>query len=154
MNLIFLLSAGEETLSFGVKKFLSCHQVDAAIIIDAGFAYSEGLDRTRCILSGGGPSVSVTDTLSEDMTNWVISEAKDNKIPLQIICEPGGTGTSATAVQIQNNGIPSAVVSIPIFNMHTTSEIVSMADVKATVELLKALSDSVSLQEVVIHDGK
>ena len=95
--------------------------------------------QTKCIRMGYGPSVSVTDTLSPAMTDFVMNTAKTNGLPLQIVCEPGGTGTSATAVQLRDNGIPCAVLSIPISNMHTPSEIVKISDLEATTELLLAI---------------
>ncbi|MBR7165623.1 MAG: M20/M25/M40 family metallo-hydrolase [Clostridia bacterium] len=144
-DLIFLFSVGEETGSRGARAFCSAESVDVAVILDAGFAHQEGLDPGRCIRCEEGPSVSYTDTLSLKAIDWVVKAARDKNLPLQILAEPGGTGTSATATQITGGGIPSVVVSIPVFNMHSASEIVSCRDIADTVRLIRALADSKDL---------
>ena len=109
------------------------------MILDAGFARAPGLDATHCIEMGKGPSISYTDTLSRKASNWVKKCAQDQSIRLQVIAEPGGTGTSATAFQLENGGVPCAVISIPIHNMHTPSEIVLESDIADTANLIKIL---------------
>ncbi len=138
-TLIVLLSAGEETTGLGVSAFCRKYRPDLAIVVDVGFGYSEGLDPTHCIRVNEGPSVSVTDTLSRRLSFWAIGKAKEKGLPCQTVCEPGGTGTDATPIQVMNGGIPSVVVSIPLKNMHTQSELVTTRDLEDTVRLLAAL---------------
>lgn len=138
-NVLFLFSVGEETSSRGVRFACKKWKPDFALVLDAGFAVCDGVDETRCIRMDEGPSVSMTDTLSVSFAEWVKKIATEHSVPLQIIAEPGGTGTSATAIQTECGGIPSAVISIPLWNMHTQSEIVSCADVEKTAELILAI---------------
>ena len=151
-DVLFLLSSSEETLSRGVISFMKDRNIHAAIILDAGFHRDRGLDETKCIIMGKGPSISITDTLDADMTRFVENTAKKHGIPLQIICEPGGTGTSATQIQLQSNGTPSAVISIPICNMHTPSEIAKLSDIDETAKLIVSLrkEDGLPSKEVFI----
>lgn len=139
-NLYFCFTVGEETSSNGVRSLCEKISPDAAIVVDVGFAYTEGNDPSACIQMGLGPSLSYTDTLSREMTLWVKKCAEENKFPVQFICEAGGTGTSATALSLQNGGIPSAVISTPLKNMHTASEIILQEDVLKTSELLFLLA--------------
>ncbi len=145
-NLLVLLSAGEETTSIGVKSLCRKRKPDFAIVVDVGFAYGPGLERSKCIEMKKGPSVSITDTLSRKMSNWVLDTAKEFSLPCQVICEPGGTGTSATAIQVIDGGIPSCVISIPLKNMHTPSEIVYVGDIEKTSELLIALCEKANFE--------
>lgn len=138
-DVCFLFSAGEESTSYGIKNFCRDYKPDLGIVVDVGFGYCAGLDRSACIMMGEGPSVSVSDTLSKSACDWVISVAEKEKIPLQIVAEPGGTGTSATALQTSCGGVPSVVLSIPLLNMHTSSEIVLERDIKATADLIVKL---------------
>jgi len=138
-EIYFLLSTAEETTSNGSRAICRKIRPDLAIVVDAGFSYCEGLDPSKCIQMGKGAAVSFTDTLSRQLTKTIIRIAKKNELPLQIICEPGGTGTSATVLQLQNGGIPCAVISIPILNMHTSSEIVLEKDIWDTANLLCAI---------------
>lgn len=138
----FLLSAGEETLSSGVRYAVHNHSYDLAIVIDAGFALAPGLDATRCIIMGKGPSISFSDTLSVGLSKSIDRIANRHSIALQRIAEPGGTGTSATALQIANGGIPCAVLSIPVSNMHTPAETVKIDDIHKTVSLLHIICNA------------
>jgi endoglucanase len=151
-DVYFVLSVGEETGYRGAKFAAQEIKPDFAFVVDVGFAYSPELDPTKCIEMGKGPSVSFSDTLSRSLTKWVINVADNQKIPLQMICEPGGTGTNATALQLQNDGIPSCVISIPLKNMHTSSEIVDEEDIIKTAKLLSTLAsqDKFPVQKVIL----
>ena len=117
-------------------------------MVDAGFAQTKGLDSDRCIRMHYGPSVSIADTLSLKLAKWVIRCAGQNEIALQTVVEPGGTGTSATALQMRLGGIPCALISIPLKYMHTPSEIVSIKDIDSTAKLLCTLLEQDHLEEV------
>ncbi len=151
-DIYFVLSVGEETSYRGAKFAADQIKPDLAIVVDVGFALSPELDFTKCMEMGKGAAVSYTDTLSREMTNWVICTANKHNLPLQIVCEPGGTGTNATALQLRNGGIPSVVISIPLKNMHTSSEIVKESDIEETAKLLCALAKESDFpcQEVVL----
>lgn len=155
-DLYFLFSAGEETTARGVISIADTIAPDIAIVVDAGFALTPGLENFGCIEMNKGPSVSITDTLSRFLSDWVMDSAKKKTLPLQIVCEPGGTGTSATKLQLQSGSIPCVVISIPLKNMHTPSEIVSISDIELTVKLLCALisQKEIPSQEVVLIDKK
>jgi endoglucanase len=140
-DLYFLLSVGEESTSRGVRFSVKDIEPDVCYVLDAGFAMADGLDQTHCIECGMGPSVSFTDTLSTKTSKEVYQLAIEENIPIQRIAEPGGTGTSATAIQLENQGIPTAVISIPVFNMHTPSEIVKMSDIIETAKLIVSLGN-------------
>lgn len=149
-NLSFMFSMGEETTSRGVKSAGFDKKPDLALVVDAGFGFAKGLDEDKCIKMNAGPSISIADTLSAKVPQWVIEVAKKENVPLQIVVEPGGTGTSATALQMRENGIPCGLISIPLKYMHTPSETVTEGDVKKTCELLCALlsQDEIPFGEV------
>ncbi len=152
-NLYFSFTVGEETSSNGVRALAEGISADACLVFDVGFAQTPGLDASNCIIMGEGSSVSFTDTLSRKMTLWVKETAKDHAFPLQYISEAGGTGTSATALSVQNGGIPSAVISIPLKNMHSPSEIVSISDIQKTSELIYLLAQKSDFpsEEVILE---
>ena len=50
------------------------------------------------------------------------------------------TGTDADVIHISRNGVPTAVVSIPLRYMHSPVELVELGDVEATIRLLTALA--------------
>lgn len=144
-NVFFLLSMGEETTSRGVKTAHFPKKIDFALVVDAGFSFAKGLDPDKCILMDQGPSISIADTLSRSVSSWVIETANKTNCALQTVVEPGGTGTSATALQLRESGIPCGVISIPLKYMHTQSEIVSEKDIELTADLLCTLAEQTEI---------
>ena len=66
-----------------------------------------------------------------------ISYAKKNNIPYQTEVMSSATGTNADVISLTKSGIRTGLVSIPIRNMHTPSEVVSLDDIKSTSEILE-----------------
>src|ERR671914_430872 len=52
----------------------------------------------------------------------------------------GSTHTDADVVHMSRNGIPTAVVSIPLRYMHSPVELVELADVEAVIRLITAMA--------------
>ena len=48
----------------------------------------------------------------------------------------GDSGTDAWAIQISRDGVPTALVSIPVRNMHSPVETVNLKDIERTGRLL------------------
>jgi putative aminopeptidase FrvX len=49
---------------------------------------------------------------------------------------PGRSGTDAWAIQVTREGIPTALLSIPLRYMHTSVETLSLKDVERTGRLM------------------
>jgi endoglucanase len=58
------------------------------------------------------------------------------EIPYQVEPVPGRSGTDAWAIQVTREGIPTALLSIPLRYMHTSVEVLSLKDVERTGRLL------------------
>jgi endoglucanase len=84
-----------------------------------------------------GPSITLSVVTDRSLTASIIDCAERNELKLQKVVEATNTGTDATALYVVREGIPVAVVSIPLKNMHTYSEVISVNDVEDTAKLLK-----------------
>lgn len=62
--------------------------------------------------------------------------AEEHNIPYQKDLSPGPTGTDAHAIQVSLEGIPTALLSIPLRYMHTSVEIVDLRDIKLGGKLM------------------
>ena len=62
--------------------------------------------------------------------------AKEYNIPYQLETAARPTGTDARAIQVSRGGIPAGLVSIPLRYMHTSVELLDLADVKMSGRLL------------------
>lgn len=108
------------------------------VVIDVGFARVPQTQENETLIFGGGPSVSMSAVTDRRLSKAIISAAQKNDIKIQIIVEAMGTGTNANVIPFQNGGIPCAVVSIPLANMHTPNEIISCRDIVLTSEAIAA----------------
>ncbi len=137
-NIAWLLSSGEETNMRGAATGAFTVKPDAAIVIDVGFAKGPQTQEDGTIDFGGGPSVSMSAVTDRRLSKALIAAAGRNDIKIQIIVEAMGTGTNANVIPFQNGGIPCAVLSIPLANMHTPNEIIDCRDIVLTSKALAA----------------
>ena len=68
--------------------------------------------------------------------------AQERNIPSQVEVMAGETGTNADVITLTQGGIPTSLISIPLRNMHTPSEVVSMADIENTAALIASYISS------------
>ncbi len=64
---------------------------------------------------------------------------------------PGNSGTNGWPMQVANEGIATAVVSIPLKYMHTPVEVVQRSDIEDTARLLAAFAEGLG-KEGASHD--
>ena len=62
--------------------------------------------------------------------------AKSLEMAISIDPIPGRSGTDAWAIQVAQSGIPTALISVPLRNMHSPVEIVDLEDIKRAGRLL------------------
>ncbi|MDX1651798.1 MAG: M42 family metallopeptidase [Brumimicrobium sp.] len=95
--------------------------------------------------SGEGPVLTYGPAVQNNLLKHIISVAEKSKIPFQRLAASRATGTDTDAFAYSNEGVPSALVSLPIRYMHTTVEMCHEKDVENTAQLIfeavKALKD-------------
>lgn len=131
-----VLSAGEETGSPGAGTAAFKIQPDFAVVLDVDFSRDPGIDAAVSIEMGKGPGVTYSAATNIKLTKKIINLAQSKKIPVQINANPASTSTNADIIQITGEGIPCALVSVPLKNMHTQSEICLAQDIKKTAGLI------------------
>lgn len=137
-NAYVILSTGEENGRGGVSCAAHTINPDFALICDVNFAKQPGTpDGTSKLESG--PMISVSSATNRRFTKHIIKLAKDNEIPYTTTIEPTSTGTNAECVACVNEGIPTAVIGLPLAGMHTFSEEISLTDAEHTVKLIAKL---------------
>lgn len=136
-NVVFLFSSQEETYGKGAKTASYGLNPDECIVVDTGFGDQIGLDNyhTPGVL-GGGPMICYASTLSKQISDTLITVAKNANISFQREVCGGATGTNADYIAVSNTGVKTGLVSVPIRNMHTQSEVVTVQDMEDTVRLL------------------
>ncbi|HIQ80185.1 MAG TPA: M20/M25/M40 family metallo-hydrolase [Candidatus Scatavimonas merdigallinarum] len=137
-KVVILFSTQEETSAGGAKTASFLQAPDEAIVVDVSFARQSGVQPGKSGVMGKGGMIAVAPTLSKKMSDRLIVAAKNNRIPYQLEVMGSATGTNADAVSMTKGGIPTALLSIPLKNMHTQGEIVDLCDIKATADVLTA----------------
>jgi len=119
---------GAMTSAFGAAP-------DLAVAIDVTFAATPGLDESRTVEMDKGPAIGWGPNLHPAMHRRITAVADDLEIPYVTEAVPGASGTDAWAIQVAREGIPTALLSIPIRYMHSSTELLAVADVDRTARL-------------------
>jgi len=137
-TLILSLSAQEELGLRGARTATYTAKPDEAIVVDVSFGDGAGLSESECGKLGKGVMIGTSPILDKSMTDQIKTVANEQNIPYQIEAMGGATGTNADVVTVTREGVPTALLSIPLRNMHTCCEVVDIKDVEAVANLITA----------------
>lgn len=137
-TLILSLSAQEELGLRGARTATYSTQPDMALVVDVSFGDGAGLSASECGKLGGGVMLGASPILNKAMTAKLKQTAEEKGIPYQIEAMGGTTGTNADVVTVSRQGVPTALLSIPLRNMHTCCEVVDIKDVEWVAQLITA----------------
>lgn len=112
---------------------------DIAIAIDVTFAKGPGGPSDyRTFLLGKGPTIGWGPNIHPVLFRALKQTAESIDLPCHSEVMPRHSGTDAFAMQVVAEGIPTAVVGVPLRYMHTPVEVVSLKDITRTGNLLAA----------------
>ncbi|MFK7783725.1 MAG: M42 family metallopeptidase [Crocinitomicaceae bacterium] len=86
--------------------------------------------------SGDGPVLTYGPAVQNNLLKLIIGEAEANDIPFQRAAASRSTGTDTDAFAYSNEGVPSALISLPLRYMHTTVEMCRKEDVENIIRLI------------------
>jgi tetrahedral aminopeptidase len=124
---------GAITAAYGLKP-------DLAVALDVTHGDGPGLERNFVYKLNSGPALAIGPNFHVDFSRKIQAIAKDNFLPFQIEPIPGRSGTDAWAFQVSREGIPTALISIPLRYMHTAVELLSVEDLLATGKMLSYIA--------------
>ena len=87
-------------------------------------------------VAGKGPVLTYGAAVHKKLLDLVIESAKKNSIPFQRAAASRSTGTDTDAFAYSNEGVPSALISLPLKYMHTTVETASKEDIENVILLM------------------
>lgn len=122
---------GAKTVAFSTKP-------DAAVVVDVSFAATPDSDKNACGELGKGAMLGISPILDENMTNQLRQLAMDETIPFTHEVMGSMTGTHADVITVTGEGIPTALLSVPLRYMHTPNEVVCLCDLEAVARLIAA----------------
>jgi putative aminopeptidase FrvX len=114
---------------------------DIAIVVDVTWETGQPgveLGETPKAEFGMGAVVTRGPQLHPAVSDALVDVAERAGIPHVVEASARGTFTDADSVYLVREGIPTALVSVPIRYLHTPSEMVQMSDVEAAIDLIVA----------------
>jgi endoglucanase len=123
---------GARTSSFGLEP-------DAAIVVDVTHATDHPqVDKKEYgdVRLGAGPVLSRGAVVNEVLFAGLREAAEAAGIAIQPLAAPSATGTDADSIFTSRTGVATAIVSVPNRYMHSPNQLVHVADVEGTAELI------------------
>jgi putative aminopeptidase FrvX len=139
-TVIGLNAVQEEIGGFGARMATYRLEPKLALVLDVTHATdSPGVDRNKhgSVKLGGGPSVTHGSANHPQLVAKLVETSRRIDIQLQNEASSRTTGTDTDSIFQSKQGIPSALVSIPLRYMHSTVEIADLRDVDSCIRLLK-----------------
>lgn len=109
---------------------------DIAIALDVTFADQPGVSTDDASKMGDGPVMGIGPNFHVKLCDKIKDTARYYDVKLQYDPLPGRSGTDAWAIQVSRAGVPTALLSIPIRNMHSPIETLDMGDIERAGRLL------------------
>jgi putative aminopeptidase FrvX len=138
-GLYIVNSVQEEVGLRGAEMIARKIKPDVAIITDVCHdTYTPMVDKIENgdQKSGDGPVLTYGPAVQNNLLKLIIETAKKNKISFQRAAASRATGTDTDAFAYSNEGVTSALISLPLRYMHTTVEMVRKEDVEDTIRLI------------------
>ena len=85
---------------------------------------------------GNGPVLTYGPAVQNNLLNMLIGVAESRNIPYQRSASSRSTGTDTDAFAYSNEGVPAALISLPLKYMHTTVETAHEQDIEQVIELM------------------
>ena len=126
---------GAVTAAYGVEP-------DLAVAVDVTHGAAPGLANHAVHPLGEGPVIALGPNIHPALGDKLRALARDYRIPFQIEPVAGNTHTDAWAFQVSREGIPTALLSVPLRYMHTMVELLNFDDLIAAGQLLAYLARS------------
>jgi len=113
-------------------------QPDVGVAMDVTWAKQPGAPDEYTYELGKGPTIGCGPNFHPKLQDALVETAEKMEMSyhLEPAARPGGT--DAYAIQVSREGIPAELISIPLRNMHTPVETVSIKDVERAGRLLAA----------------
>lgn len=139
---LYIVNAVQEEIGLRGAEMIA-HRIkpNAAIITDV--CHDTQTPMMSKIVSGDlacgkGPVVSYGPAVQNNLLKLIIDSANKEKIDFQRQAASRSTGTDTDAFAYSNDGVASALISLPLRYMHTTVESVHKDDVEDVIKLIVA----------------
>jgi len=129
-------SVQEEVSMAGIQTSMFQLRPGLALILDTSYGRGPGTDGWNSFEIGQGPTLGVGPNSHPYLRRRLEAVAGRAGIPTTREPMPSDSLTNADAAQLSAAGIPTMVIGLPLRNMHTPVEVVSVKDIQWVGRLL------------------
>ena len=137
-SITLMLSSMEEVGGQGAQTATYGIDPTHAIVMDVTFGSAPDMSKEKFAPIGGGPTLSGNGAQDSIMAKQLMATAKKHNLPFSL--EPSGgngvSGTDAAGVVNRRAGVRTVVMGLPLRNMHTPVEVLSVADLDNSAKLI------------------
>ncbi len=144
----------EEIGGHGARMITHRLLPNVALCLDVTHATdTPGIDKAKhgAVTLGGGPSVTHGTCCHPNVLHRLMKIADKETIPLQHEASSRFTGTDTDDISYARDGVPSALISLPLRYMHSVVEMVDLADVEKVITLMTAFALSIKPTDAFGH---
>lgn len=134
-DVYFVASVQEETNMTGAITAAYAIDPHAALVIDVTHGITND-NSDRAFALGEGVSMSVGPNVHPKLNTLIHGIANKLCVSAAPEIDGGSTGTNAWAVQVSREGVPTAVISVPLKYMHSPTEVLSIGDLQACADIV------------------
>ncbi len=148
---VYAVNAVQEEIG-GNGARMAAHRLmpDVCIVLDVTHATdTPGIEHARHgeVKLGGGPSITHGTCNHPLVVRRLIEVAQARGIPVQHESSSRYSGTDTDVIFTTREGIPSALVSVPLRYMHSVVEMADLEDIERVVDLLTGFAESVRAED-------
>jgi putative aminopeptidase FrvX len=137
---LYIVNSVQEEIGLrGAQMIAERINPDVAIVTDVTHDTQSPMynkKKSGDVKAGKGPVLTYGPAVQNNLLKLLIKSAKSNKIPYQLMAASRCTGTDTDAFAYSNDGVASALISLPLKYMHTTVETVHKKDVENCIKLI------------------
>jgi endoglucanase len=151
----FVATVQEETSFAGAATSAHALNPDMALILDVTYGKGPGSHSWETFPLGGGPTIGIGPEMHPFLVKRLKRVADELSIPVAFEPIPELSSTETDAFQLSRHGIPTALIEIPLRNMHTPVEVVALDDITRAARLISGFIASLEsdfLQRIAWDD--
>ena len=137
---LYIVNAVQEEIGLrGAEMMAARIKPDVAIVTDVCHdTHSPMYDKKKSgdQKVGDGPVLTFGPAVQNNLIQMIIDTAEKGKVPYQRAATSRSTGTDTDAFAYSNEGVASALISLPLKYMHTTVETAHYDDIDNVVKLI------------------
>lgn len=143
VDLYILGSVCEEAGGVGAQAAVQGLAPDFCVAVDVTHGKTLDAPKGEACGMGAGPAMGIGPNMARWMTRRLLDKAAELGMTVQKEVMEGSTGTNAWGMQVANEGVATAIVSVPLKYMHTPVETVERSDLEDCARLLAAFAEGI-----------